>query len=94
MFLLDGVGYLSSPAKEVEIFANWPTTCTGVASKGIIVEVIAGFVKLVAETIIGVFKIDCISITFVVTGESGERIMRLREARCGLIVALGIKAKE
>lgn len=94
MLLLDGVGYLSGPTEEVEVFANRPTACTGIASECIIVEVIAGFVKLVAETIIGVFEVDCVSVTFAVTGESGERIVRLGEARRGLVVSLGIKAKE
>jgi hypothetical protein len=94
VLLLNGVGYLSGPTEEVEVLANRSTACTGVASEGIIVEVIAGFVKLVAETIIGVFKIDCVSGTFMVTREAGERIVRLREARRRLVVSLGIKAKE
>lgn len=94
MLLLDGVGYLSGPTKEIEILANRPTACTGVTSEGIIVEVIAGFIELVAQAIISVFKINSVSFTFVVTGQSGERIVRLRKARRGFVVSRGIKAKE
>lgn len=94
VLFLDGVGYLSGPTKEIEILANRPTACTGVASEGVIVEVIAGFIELIAQAIISVFEIDGVSVTFVVTRKSSEGIVRLREARGGFVVSRGIKAKE
>ena len=60
MFFIDGSRDLSSGAEEVEI-CTVSASATGRLSgsaKGIVVQIIAGFLELVTETVIGILKVE------------------------------------
>lgn len=61
VFLFYGVGDLCRVAKKVEISAksSLPACIAcNISAKGVVIEVIVGLLKLVAEAIVGVFEID------------------------------------
>lgn len=87
LLLLDRVGNLSSSAKEVKILVNRSADCNTIASKGIIVEIVTGFFKLVAEAVVGVFEIDGIVAITLLVGKPSKRVVSLGKARRGLVVA-------
>lgn len=81
MFFINGIRYLGRIAKEVKIFADSSSigSALGSSAKGIVVEIITGFLKSVAQAIVGIFEIkaevttlawpsfgDCINLHFLV----------------------------
>ena len=95
MFLLDSVGDLGRMAKEVKVLSNLGSGA-GVAAKSIVVEDVVGFVELVAEAIVSIFKLEGVVADVVAAGEASKGIVGLGEARCRGVVAAatGVKAKK
>jgi hypothetical protein len=55
VLLVDRIGHLCRPPKEVKVFSNW--NCIVPSPKGVIIEVIVCLVELITKSIIGVFEI-------------------------------------
>lgn len=60
MFLLKSIRHLGSIPKEIEIFSYClSASCTVCArTKGIVIEVVAGLLEMVAEAIVGIIEIN------------------------------------
>ena len=93
MLLINRIGNLGSLAEEVEILADRGVRRPSRIPKCIVVEGIVRLIKLVAQPVIGILKVEFLAIVVGVR-KSGERIVGLREARGSGVVARGIKAKE
>lgn len=57
LLLLQGIGHLGRLAGKVEILSD-RLLGDGACAKRVIIEVIVGFVELVAEAVVGFFKVD------------------------------------
>jgi hypothetical protein len=93
MLFLDGVCNLGSLAEEIEILSNLGRGGGPYIPKCVVIENIIGFVKLVAQAIIGILKVKLIPFVLPVR-EAGEWVVGLREAGGGRVVAGTVEAEK
>jgi hypothetical protein len=65
IFFIYNVGYLCRVAKEVEISTNgsFPAgVACNISTKGVVIEVIVGFLELVAKPVVGILKVNTLGV--------------------------------
>jgi hypothetical protein len=88
VFLLDRIGDLSSPTKEIEIFANRASVPADITTKSVVVEIVASLHQLVTQTVISLFEFEGIVNICLSARQSRKGIVRLRKPwRSGVVLA-------
>jgi hypothetical protein len=89
MFLLNSTGNLGCLAEKVEILAHTLSYCRATISKSIVIERIAGFLKLISKTIIGILKVESIIAVSIPARQPCKGVVGLGEARRRRVMATG-----
>jgi len=94
MLLINSIGDLGSLAEKIKILANRSfRNAAACVPKGVIIESVVGFVKLIAQAIVGIFKLEGVDIV-VMAGEASKGVANLGEPGTDRVRSGSVKSEE